>query len=65
MPGGKLYYVTPDDWTDAVFQNSLRQEYNVNASGGSDRSSYYASLGYLNDEGIIKNFKFRVVSLLN
>ena len=35
--GGKSYYVTPDDWTDAVFQNSLRQEYNVNASGGSDR----------------------------
>ena len=39
--GGKSYYVTPDDWTDAVFQNSLRQEYNVNASGSSDRSSYY------------------------
>ena len=60
--GGKSYYVTPDDWTDAVFQNSLRQEYNVNASGGSDRSSYYASLGYLNDEGIIKNSSFERIT---
>ena len=60
--GGKSYYVTPDDWTDAVFQNSLRQEYNVNASGGSDRSSYYASLGYLNDEGIIKNSSYERIT---
>lgn len=59
---GKSYYVTPDDWTDAVFQNSLRQEYNVNASGGSDRSSYYASLGYLNDEGIIKNSSYERIT---
>ena len=55
---GQSYYLTPDDWSDAVFQNSLRQEYNVNASGGTERSSYYASLGYLNDEGIIKNSSF-------
>ena len=45
-----------------MFQNSLRQEYNVNASGGSDRSSYYASLGYLNDEGIIKNSSFERIT---
>ena len=55
---GQSYYLTPDDWSDAVFQNSLRQEYNINASGGTERSSYYASLGYLNDEGIIKNTSF-------
>ena len=59
---GQSYYLTPDDWSDAVFQNSLRQEYNVNASGGTERSSYYASLGYLNDEGIIKNSSFERIT---
>ena len=59
---GQSYYLTPDDWSDAVFQNSLRQEYNVNASGDTERSSYYASLGYLNDEGIIKNSSFERIT---
>ena len=59
---GQSYYLTPDDWSDAVFQNSLRQEYNVNASGGTERSSYYASLGYLNDEGIIKNSSYERIT---
>ncbi len=59
---GETYWITPDDWSDAVYRNSLRQEYNVNASGGTDRSSYYASLGYLNDEGIIKNTSFERIS---
>ena len=59
---GETYWVTPDDWSDAVYRNSLRQEYNVNASGGTDRSSYYASVGYLNDEGIIKNTSYERIS---
>ncbi len=59
---GETYWVTPDDWSDAVYRNSLRQEYNVNASGGTDRSSYYASVGYLNDEGIIKNTAYERIS---
>ncbi len=52
---GKSYYLLPDNWADAVYQHSLRQEYNMSASGGTDRSTYYASLGYLNDEGVVKN----------
>lgn len=50
---GNTYYITPDDWTDAAYRTALRQEYNLSASGGSDRASFYASLGYLNEDGIL------------
>lgn len=60
--GGTDYYLTPDNWQDLLYRNSLRQEYNVNVSGGTDRSNFYASLGYLNDEGIIINSDFERIS---
>lgn len=52
---GTQYYMTPDDWKDMTYRHGVRQEYNVSASGGSDKASYYSSLGYLKDEGIIRN----------
>lgn len=52
---GTDYYLRPDDWKDLTYKSALRQEYNVSVSGGSDRSSFYASLGYLNEDGIIEN----------
>ncbi len=51
---GEFYY-TPDNWYNETFHNSIRQEYNVSASGASDRFNYYAGLGYLNDGGIVYN----------
>ena len=47
------YYYTPDNWADETFQNQLRQEYNLNASGGNEKATYYMAFGYLNDEGVI------------
>ncbi|MGO3706798.1 MAG: SusC/RagA family TonB-linked outer membrane protein [Mesonia hippocampi] len=41
----------PENWEDHAFQASNRQETNLKISGGSDNSSYYASFGYLDDEG--------------
>ena len=52
---GEEYYVRPDDWTDAAFRTSLRQEYNVSISGSGDKTSVYASFGYLDNEGIAYN----------
>ena len=49
---GQQYYLTPDDWLDEAYKNSLRQEYNLAINGGTDRSSFYASLSYLDNEGI-------------
>lgn len=50
---GHMLY--PDNWIDEAFSNALRQEYNVNVSGGSNKMQMYGSFGYLKDEGVIPN----------
>lgn len=41
-----------DNWTDEYTQDASRTEAQISLSGGGDKSNYYISLGYLNDEGI-------------
>ena len=53
------YYYTPDDWYKETFHNSFRQEYNLSVSGSTDKLSYYGSIGYLNDGGIVSNSDFQ------
>ena len=53
------YYYYPDNWYDEVFHNAVRQEYNLSASGASDRFNYYASIGYLNQGGIVYNSGYK------
>ena len=50
--GGQDYYLTADDWYQAAYQTSLRQEYNVQASQVVGNNSFFASFGYLNQDGI-------------
>lgn len=50
---GADYLLTPDDWMAEAYRQSLRQEYNVNVSGGVEKASFMASFGYLNNKGII------------
>ena len=50
---GETYWYQPDDWTDAAYKTGFRQEYEVNMSGGTDKSDYYISAGYLDEDGII------------
>ena len=50
---GQDYWVTPDDWMDATYKKSLRQEYNVSVSGRHEKGAFLASFGYLNNKGII------------
>ncbi len=52
---GEEYWVQPDNWTDAAYRQSLRQEYNVNISGRTGKASIFGSFGYLNNEGIVYN----------
>lgn len=51
---GQDYLITPDDWTKEAFRNGLRQEYNLNVNGGNEANQFYASLGFLKNEGIAK-----------
>lgn len=52
-----------DNWADEAIKNGMRQEYNLTVQGGNDRSNHFLSLGYLNDEGIVKNSDFTRFSL--
>ena len=41
------------DWQKAVLRNALQMEHNFNLSGGLGNGTYYASVGYSKQEGII------------
>ena len=53
------YYLTPDDWTDAAYKSSLRQEYSLTATAGNDKSNFYGSVNYLDNEGITNNSNYK------
>lgn len=46
------------DWQDQMYRTSLRQQYGVSASGGTDGTQYNFSVGYLNNKGIIVNTNY-------
>ncbi|MGV3502091.1 MAG: SusC/RagA family TonB-linked outer membrane protein [Adhaeribacter sp.] len=47
------------DWADMVFQNGKRQDYNISLSGKKEGVSYYMSLGYQDNEGVIVGDRFQ------
>lgn len=51
-----------DDWEEEALRTGIRQEYGVTVQGGSEKSTHYLSLGYLDDEGIIKNSDYSRLS---
>ena len=53
------YTYLADDWYDEIFHSSFRQEYNANVSGSTGKLNYYASVGFLNDGGQVKNSNYR------
>ena len=53
------YTYMPDDWYDAIFHNSFRQEYNASVSGNTGRLSYFASAGYLSDGGQVDKSRYQ------
>jgi TonB-linked SusC/RagA family outer membrane protein len=57
---------TPTKWSDAAFGTGYRSEANVQFSGGSDKTRYALSYGYLNDQGYtIKSNYTRYTTRIN
>ena len=50
-PSARLRY--NDSFANAMFRNAFRQEYNASASGGNNRTDYYVSIGYLDNDSYI------------
>lgn len=42
------------DWLDEVTRTGLQQNHSISFSGGSDKSSYFLSLGYSDQKGLMK-----------
>lgn len=53
-PNASLLY-SPDEmnWRDPLTRVGKRGDYGMNVSGGSEKSDYYMSLGYLNEKGYL------------
>jgi len=52
-----------ENWEKALFQIGKRQEYTIQALGGSDKSRFMISGAYLDDEGLVKMSKFNRYSV--
>jgi iron complex outermembrane receptor protein len=54
--GNKQYANT--DWQDQIFRTAVSTDHNLTMSGGLKNMPYRVSLGYTNNQGIIKTSKF-------
>ena len=43
------------DWMDVILQNSTSQNYEVNVSGGSEKTNFNVAFSLMNDKGLMKN----------
>ena len=49
-----------DQWYDEIYnKGALRHEHTLNIDGGTDRTTYMLSLGYINEDGILKTTNFQ------
>jgi len=47
------------DWQDAIFRAAPIENHQLSISGGNDKTKYYTSVNYFNQEGIVINTDFR------
>ncbi len=54
---------TNTDWQDIIFQIAPVQNYQISASGGTDKLQYLVSGGYFDQEGVIKTSDYKRFNL--
>ena len=50
--------VYDEQWMDNLLRTGFRQEHQLNVNGGTEKTKYMISLGYLNEDGILKTTGF-------
>lgn len=60
VPDAAIHAAYADDlnWYKPIERQGYRQEYNFSGESSTDKSNYYFSVGYLNEDGYIKNSDF-------
>ena len=46
------------DWQDQMTQTGIKQQYGISANGGTEKTLYNFSVGYLDNKGLIVNTKY-------
>lgn len=64
LNGGNPVFANTDlgagtDWYKQLLRNAFVTNHNVSVAGGSEKSNYNISLGYLNQDGIIKSNNYK------
>ena len=62
LDGKKTMKPANTDWFDEITRTGVAQSYNLAASNGTERGNYYFSLGYYDNEGLVKNTNFERIS---
>lgn len=52
------------DWYDEIYQNGIVQEFGINVTGGTNKTSYAVSSAYLNEEGFLIHTGFERYSFM-
>lgn len=58
-PNAQYLYGGNDTYAEELLNAAFRQEYNVSASGGTDKVHYFASVGYLADPSYVRTSDFK------
>ena len=53
------YMIKADNWAKEAYRQGLRQDYTLTVSGAQNRMTYYSSLSYLNNQGIIEKSDYK------
>jgi TonB-linked SusC/RagA family outer membrane protein len=65
-PNAQLLYADDLDWTKAIERTGTRGDYGISFNGGSDKSDYFISLGYLKEKGFVMKSDFeRITGRIN
>ena len=64
--GGEIIFYDHDMVKSNIQSPAITQDYNMNISGGNDKGSYYAGLGYNHSEGLpLDNYYQRITATFN
>ena len=51
----QLYQEGGVSWLDMIMRNSMSQNHEISLTGGDNRTSFLVSLGYMNEQGLLRN----------
>ncbi|MFV0507262.1 MAG: SusC/RagA family TonB-linked outer membrane protein [Bacteroidales bacterium] len=54
---GKYNYAGNTDWTDELYKNGLLKQVNASLSGGTEKTQYFMSYGYMDQDGFLESYE--------